>query len=120
MSATAPSYSFLSLEPLCARVAETHRDEMRTLDDDKAPDSKRRRAFLSIVASIEREAFALRPAYAAVPARRRATAALYALIDMTRLNDLSDREVERLTRRWVPDNEVGFAAVEDRVTALAS
>lgn len=62
----------------------------------------------------------MRPAYAAVPARRRAVAALYALVSMTLLNDLPDREIEKLTRRWVPDNAGGRAVVEDRQPALAS
>lgn len=90
------------------------------LDDENASDSQRRQAFLSLVASIEREALTLRPAYAAVPARQRAVAALYALVALTPLNDLADREIEKLTRRWLPDNEVGLAVVEDRQPAMAS
>ncbi|MFQ3586319.1 MAG: hypothetical protein SNJ74_07385 [Fimbriimonadaceae bacterium] len=116
----APSYTFLSLESICARVAETHRSEIEMLDDEKASDSQRRQAFLSLVGSIEREAITLRPAYAAVPARQRATAALYALVAMTPLNDLADREIERLTRRWLPRDAPAQAVVEDRQPAMAS
>lgn len=96
------NFVFLNLEPICREVKAKMPSAHRALFSSSTNSLKRRQAFLGLLDAIESSWIGVAPEALKVPNRRRATLALYALINGSPMDACSDAEIERLLRQVLP------------------
>src|SRR4030067_1648801 len=94
------SFVFLNLEPFVREARGRLPKAYETLFASDASPEKRRGAFLRLLESIESDWIGKSPETAGMAHRRRATLALYALLDGSPMDSQSDLEIERVIR-WL-------------------